>query len=131
MEKKVLIVENEEGWSIFDAGSGDRVAEGFADLEESLMFCEDLHYRPPYMGESGKFFEDLNGEPLYLAKEKKSGGLELEYSDGTPFFDFELCPACKGPALGRPEAGHNCYYCPECDRDIDCVPPAEYIGEAD
>ncbi len=131
MEKKVLIVEKEEGWTIFDAENGDTVAEGFLNLDESLRLCNELHFQLPYMGESGKFFEDLNGEPLFLTDESKKESLELEYSDGTPFFDFELCPVCKGPAVGRPIAEHNCYYCSTCDKNIDCVPPPEWIGEAD
>ena len=131
MEKRVLIVEAESGWSIFDADKGDAIEEGIASMEESIKLCEANHYVAPYSGKSGRFFNDLDGEPLYLTEGAKTDGLELEYVDGTPCLDFELCPTCRGPAFGRDHDGHNCYHCPTCKKDVDCVPPPEWIGEAD
>ena len=131
MEKRVLIIEAENGWSVLDADNGDRIKEGLSRPEEGLQLCEAKDYIAPYRGESGRFFADLSGEALYLTREAKTHDLELEYVDGTPCLDFELCPTCKGPAFGMDHDGHNCYYCPECEKDVDCVPPPEWIGEAD
>ena len=96
-----------------------------------MELCESKSYVTPYMGESDSFFSDMDGKPLYFTDEAKTKELELEYADGTPCLDFELCPVCKGPAFGRDHEGHNCYFCPTCEKDIDCVPPPEEIGEAD
>lgn len=130
MDTKVIILERNDGWSIFE--TEDRpLAEGLAGLEESLDLCKTKHYTPPYRGESNDFFHDHDGALIYRTEDPKKNELELEYLDGTPFIDFEICPSCKGPAIGRPISGHNCYYCANCDKDINCVPPPEEIGEAD
>lgn len=131
MNGRVLILENENGWGIFDAEEGSPIEEGLADLSESLKLCQKRHLVTPYQRENGLFLEDLDGEALYLIEEGKEGEMELEYADGTPCLDFELCPSCSGPAFGRESEGHNCYYCPTCEKDVDCVPPAEWIGAVD
>ena len=131
METRTLIIEKEKGWGIFDALNGNALVEGLSSMEESLTFCQERKYETPYIVNSGKFLKDLDGEFLYITKDGKSGELELEYANGMPCLDFEVCPLCKGAAFGRYNDGHNCYYCPACDKEVDCVPPAEWIGEAD
>jgi len=131
METRVLIVEKENGWAIFDAELGDTIAEGLLGFDESLKLCEERHYVVPFRKENGDFFTDLDGEPLYRTSRSKTEEIEFEYADGTPCLDFELCPDCNGPAFGRDSGGHNCYYCPNCEKDVDCVPPAEWIGAVD
>ena len=131
MNKRVLILEAETGWTIFDAEKGDPIVEGLPGMDEGLRLCKEKNYLVPHRGEMNAFFSDLEGEPLFMTEGAKTGELELEYVDGTPCLDFELCPICKGPAFGRDTGGKNCYYCQNCDKDIDCVPPPEWIGEAD
>ncbi|MDH3974591.1 MAG: hypothetical protein OEV42_09975 [Deltaproteobacteria bacterium] len=131
METRTLIIEKENGWGIFDALKGDTLMEGLSDMEETLKLCRKRHYEMPYRVKNGQFLKDLDGEFLYLTEGGKSGNLELEYADGTPCLDFEACPHCKSPAFGRYRDGHNCYYCPACEKDVDCVPPEEWIGAAD
>lgn len=131
MKTKTLIIEKKDGWSIFDAKTGNALIEGIPDVEESLKLCSGRHYKAPYQNLKGQFIKDLDGEFLFLTEDGKSDALELEYADGSPCLDFEVCPYCKGAAFGRFRDGHNCYYCPSCDKTIDCVPPPEWIGEAD
>lgn len=131
MEKRVLILEKEKGWSIFDAIDGEALKEGLGSVEESLRLCEKEQYVAPYRGGSGNFFKDVDGEFLYHSKRGVVGDVELEYADGTLCLDFEICPSCKGPAFGGGLEGNNCYYCPSCKKEINCVPPAEWIGELD
>lgn len=131
METKVLILEEKNGWALFNAFDGNLIVEDLSSVDECLKLCDERGFKAPYRGESGAFFHDMDGEALYRIDASKTGGLELEYSDGMACLDFEICQTCKGPAFGRSEDGHNCYFCPECDREMDCVPPPEWIGEAD
>ncbi len=131
METKVLIMEKEKGWALFDAEKGNLIAGGLGSLEECIRLCEERGFKAPFRGESGSFFRDMDGEPLYRIDSSKTGGLELEYADGSVCLDFEICHTCKGPAFGRFANGHNCYFCPNCGKEMDCVPPPEWIGEMD
>ena len=133
MGRKVIIIEEEDGWYIFDTKNSDLLHEGIESKEESLLVAQKEGYEMPVTNKDGTFCVDMDGRPLYITKPSKSGKLELEYGDDTACLDFELCPVCKGPAFGRDSAlkRRNCYYCPLCDKDIDCVPPAEWIGEMD
>ena len=131
METRVLIVERENGWAIFDAELGDVIAEGLPGMEESIRVCKEKHYAVPCRKENGDFFTDLDGEPLYKSGRSKTPDPGFEYADGTPCLDLEICPHCNGPAFGRDLGGHNCYYCPACEKELHCVPPPEWIGAVD
>ncbi|MBE9536443.1 MAG: hypothetical protein IMF07_04620 [Proteobacteria bacterium] len=131
MCKKVLIVEESDGWYIFDSENGNTLQEGIGSRAECLKTAEGKGYEVPAMSEKGAFFADMDGNPLYVTKPIKSGSVELEYADEIPCLGFEICPVCKGPAFGRDAGGKNCYYCPSCGKEIDCVPPEEWIGEID
>lgn len=131
MAKRVIVVEEEDGWGIFDASSGDELDEGIGSREECLKIARERRYEVPAMNARGTFFSDMDGRPLYIANPSKSGDMELEYADGMPCLDFEICADCKGPAFGRASRRRNCYYCPSCGKDVDCVPPEEWIGELD
>lgn len=133
MGKRVLIIEEDDGWGIFDAMNSDELIEQIADRKEGLKIAKERHYELPLMNIKSAFFSDMDGRPLYITVPSKSGQLELEYVDGGPCLDFEICATCKGPAFGRDSASkrRNCYYCPSCGQDVDCVPPPEWIGELD
>lgn len=133
MDRKVLIVEEAEGWGIFDAESGDELAGNMSNREEALRRAGEMHFEAPPMNKKGRFFADMDGRPLFMTKPARSGNLELEYADGIPCLDFEICAECNGPAFGRASAikKRNCYFCPSCGKDVDCVPPEEWIGEMD
>ena len=131
MKTRTLIIEKKNGWAIFDALTGNALMEGLPGMDESLKICYKRHYETPYLVGNEQFLKDLDGEFLYLTEDGKSGEIELEYANGTPCLDFEVCPLCKGAAFGREKDGHNCYYCPTCEKEMDCVPPAEWIGAID
>lgn len=133
MGKKVIIIEESDGWYIFDGHSGDELEGGISSREESIRISGNKAYELPAMNANGSFFTDMDGRPLYITRPGKSGELELEYTDETPCLDFEICALCKGPAFGRdsPSKRRNCYYCPSCEKDVDCVPSAELIGALD
>jgi len=131
MGRRVIFVDESDGWGIYDALNGDRLFMGISDMDSAVKMARDEAFEVPHRTEGGPFFMDMDGEPLYATVPCKSGTLELEYADGMPCLDFELCPLCSGPAFGRAEGKHNCYYCVNCEKDVDCVPPAESIGSLD
>ena len=133
MGKKVIIVEESDGWYIFDAYSGDELEGGINSREDSIRIAENKAYELPAMNVRGTFFTDMDGRPLYVTRPGKTEALELEYVDESPCLDFEICAVCKGPAFGRDSIlkRSNCYYCPSCEQDVHCVPPAEWIGALD
>ena len=131
MNRRVMLVEDPGGWGIYDALNGDKLFKELKDIDSAIVMARKEAFEAPHRTEKGQFFQDMNGEPLYVTIPSKSGTLELEYADGMPCLDFELCPLCKGPAFGRAIGKHNCYYCQNCEKDVDCVPPAEWIGSLD
>lgn len=131
MGRRVVLVDENDGLGIYDALNGDRLFSGISDMDRAVRMATEEALELPHMTETGKFFKDMDGEPLYVTRPNKSGTLELEYADGIPCLDFELCPICSGPAFGRAEGKNNCYYCVNCEKDVDCVPPADSIGSLD
>lgn len=133
MARRVIVVENDDGWSVYDAVTGERLKDGFETVKDVLKVCRENNFETPPRTRNDDFFADMDGKPLFITRPSKSGGIELEYSDGTPCLDFEICSVCNGPAFGRNsrELGRNCYYCTSCHKDVDCVPPEEWIGELD
>lgn len=131
MLTRVKIEATDTGYSIFEALTGKALKEGIATKKKCLKIVAENQYELPPLNKNGDFFADLAGAPLFLSRPAKTEDVELEYADSAPCLDFEMCNSCGGPAFGRDTGAHNCYFCPICKIDIDCVPMAEDIGAMD
>ncbi len=114
-----------EDLKIYDAISGELLADGFGRLEEIARYCHENRFELPLHSKFGTFLKD--GEGRFLYRGTHPG--DLETAEGEILEGLDICPVCGGLAEPADEAG--CMSCDLCGYEFRCVPPDEEIGGLD